>query len=287
MYTRWRLYILAVFLLLIGGMLLGVRFLRRRGVPVSNVQAALFMVGMVLIVESLIISTLSNFNLGVILPAFFGVPLVALAFLLPHMRHGFLCGLKWFVVGCYGVAILIFLVCGVLILSGQHRQEDVQADAIIVLGAAVHGDKVTWVLENRLNTAKTYLDEHPDALCIVSGGQGAGESVSEASAMKKYLVERGVEPDRVVLEDRATNTIENFRYSKDIIDRRIGPDACIGFVTTNFHCYRAGRVALAEGVDAVGIPAPDVWYLTVNNFLRECVGICVYSLRGDFESGGL
>ena len=286
MYTRWRLYILAVFVLSITLMLLGVRFLRKRGVSASHWQATLFIVGMVLVLETLVISTLSNFNLGVILPAFFGVPLVFLAFMLPRMHQGFLCFFKWLIAGCYGVAAVIFLVCGILMLSAQHREE-VKADVLIVLGAAVHGDKVTWVLENRLNTAKTFLDDNPQAVCIVSGGQGKGETVTEASAMKKYLVDRGVASERVILEEQATSTIGNFRYSKPIIEQRLGKDARIAFVTTNFHCYRASRVADAEGVEAVGIPAPDVWYLTVNNFMRECVGICVYSLRGDFESGGL
>jgi uncharacterized SAM-binding protein YcdF (DUF218 family) len=95
------------------------------------------------------------------------------------------------------------------------------------------------------------------------------------------MVEHGVDEGRVYAEEQATNTNENFIYSKQIIDEAIGDDAKIAFVTTNFHVYRAGRVAAAQGVDAVGIPADDVWYLRLNNFLRECVGICVYALRGD------
>lgn len=281
MYTRWRLYILAVFFVAAAATLLLVRFLRRHGVPMSRLQAALLLAGVLLTLETCIISTLSNFNLGVILPAFFGVPLIAMAFLLPHLTHGFGAAFKWFVAGCYALAAVVLLVCGVLMLSAQHNQKDVQADAVIVLGAAVHGDKVTWVLENRLNTTIEYLDAHPDAICVVSGGQGAGESVTEASAMKKYMLERGIDAARVYAEERATNTRENFRYSKSIIDDVCGENASISFVTTDFHCYRAGRVAMAQGIDAVALPAPDVWYLRLNNFLRESVGICVYALRGD------
>lgn len=283
MYTRWRLYILAVFILLLAALLLGVRFLRRRGVEISHFQALLFVAGAMLTAETGIVSTLSNFNLGVILPAFFGVPMMALAFLLPHMQHGFPAFCKWFIAGCYAVAAVIFLVCGILMATAQHRAEDVDADAIIVLGAAVHGDKVTWVLENRLNTAMAYLDAHPDAVCIVSGGQGAGESVTEASAMKQYMVERGVEQSHIYAEEKATNTIENFRYSKQILSDVLQSDGTVAFVTTGFHAYRATRVAQAEGiVDAECIPAEDVWYLRLNNFMRECVGICVYALRGNF-----
>ena len=280
MYTRWRLYILAVFLLVIALCLLAVRLFRKVGLLKTRFQSLLFTVGIVLVVETLIVSTLSNYNLGVILPAFFGVPMILIAFLLPYMDRGFLRVLKWVAAGCYALAACIFLVCGFLMIRSCRQSASSDADAVIVLGAAVHGEKVTWVLENRLNTAKTYLDSHPDCICVVSGGMGNEENVTEASAMKKYLVEHGTEPERILMEENATNTPENFIYSKSIIYDILGNDAKIAFVTTDFHIFRAGRVAKSLGIDTFGIPAPDVWYLRLNNFLRECVGICVYALRG-------
>ena len=281
MYTRWRLYILAVFALVIAILMLGCHFWRKRGHEFGAFREGLLLLGVALIVETLIISTLSNFNLGVILPAFFGVPLVFVAIVFPAMGHGFLAFLKWLIAACYALAFLIFLVCGFLMVRAASEGKSAEADAVIVLGAAVHGDKVTWVLENRLNTAIDYLNEHPNAVCVVSGGQGAGETVTEASAMKKYMVERGIDGNRVYTEERAKNTKENFSYSKAIIDSVLGKNARIAFVTTNFHVYRAGQVAKAQGLSVTGIPAEDVWYLRLKNFLRECVGICVYALRGD------
>lgn len=281
MYTRWRLYILAVFALVIAALMIGCHFWRKRGHAFGAFREGLLILGVVLIVETLIISTLSNYNLGVILPAFFGVPLVFVAMVLPAMGHGFLAFLKWLIAGCYALAFAIFFVCGFLMVRAAGEGESAEADAVIVLGAAVHGDKVTWVLENRLNTAIDYLNEHPNAVCVVSGGQGAGETVTEASAMKKYMVEHGISENRVYTEERAKNTKENFAYSKAIIDSVLGQNARISFVTTNFHVYRAGQVAKAQGLSVTGIPAEDVWYLRLNNFLRECVGICVYAIRGD------
>ena len=239
-------------------------------------------VGVFLVLDTVIVSMLSNFNLGVILPLVIGLPLLLLGVFMHHMDHGLLAFVKWFLLGCYAVGVAFLLVMGIFMGTAAKRANEVDADALIVLGAAVHGDRVTWVLSNRLDTAADYLSAHPDTVCVVSGGQGDGESVTEASAMQKYLVERrGIDESRILVEDKATSTRENFAFSKALIEETLGKDASIAFVTTDFHVFRAGRVAKKAGISAVGIAAPDVWYIRINNFLRECVGIVVYGLRGD------
>lgn len=240
------------------------------------------MAGAFLVLDTIAVSTLSNFNLGVILPAVIGLPLLLLGAFMHHMDAGFWAFLKWFLLACYALGAVFLLVMGILMGTAAKRADEIKADALIVLGAAVHGDRVTWVLSNRLDTAADYLTSHPDTLCVVSGGQGGGESVTEASAMHRYLIERkGIDKSRILIEDRAESTKENFEFSKALIEQRLGKDASIAFVTTDFHVFRARRVALKTGVDAEGIAAPDVWYIRINNFLRECVGIAVYALRGD------
>lgn len=240
------------------------------------------MVGAFLVLDTIVVLNLSNYNLGVILPAVLGLPLLLLGVFMHHLDHGFLAFLKWLLLGCYALGAVYLIVLGIFMGTAAKRSDEVRADAVIVLGAAVHGDRVTWVLSNRLDTAADYLDAHPDAICVVSGGKGDGESVTEASAMQMYLIERrGISPDRILVEDQSTNTRENFAFSKALIEQKLGPDASIAFVTTDFHVFRAGLVAKKAGIDAVGIAAPDVWYIRLNNFLRECVGITVYGLRGD------
>lgn len=283
MYTRWRLYILAVFLIALAACLILVKILRKRGHSISRLQCALFTAGTLFVLETVIVLGLSNFNLGVILPGCFGVPMILLAFLLPAEEKGFARFLKRLIVIGFGCAIVIFLVCGLLMFTSGHSAEKTEGDAVIVLGAAVHGEKVTWVLENRLETAAVFLRKNPSAVCVVSGGQGAGESVTEASAMKKYLVERcGIAEERVLAEEQATNTRENFRFSMEVLENASVDAQKLAYVTTDFHVYRAGRVAKAQGLDITGIKAPDVWYLRLNNFMRESVAICVYSLTGAF-----
>lgn len=238
-------------------------------------------IGALLIADSVIIAALSNYNLGVIMPAILGAPLVFLALMLPRMNSGFLLVLKWLIISGYCVASVVFIVCGILMVTAAHRSEKVEADVLIVLGAALHGDRVTWVLSNRLDTASDYLDGHPSAVAIVTGGQGPGEDIPEAIGMRQYLIDRkGIQPERILAEDQAESTFENFAFSKQLIEQKLGKDLSVAFVTTDFHVFRAGRVAHAAGLEAVGIPAPDVWYIRINNFFRECIGICVYALRG-------
>jgi uncharacterized SAM-binding protein YcdF (DUF218 family) len=236
--------------------------------------------GSFLVLDTLIVCCLSNYNLGVILPAVLGLPLLLLGLFWGRMDAGFWLFLRRLMLICYGLGCLFLLFLGSLMLRAMDRGEHDDYDALIVLGAAVHGDRVTWVLSNRLDTAYDYAVAHPNTTLVVSGGQGDGESVTEASAMAGYLARKGIDPSRILLEDKATSTAENFAFSKKIIDEQLGKDASIGFVTTRFHVYRAGRVAQKGGIQARGIGAPDVWYLAINNFLRECVGICWYTLKG-------
>ncbi len=237
-------------------------------------------VGGFLVLDTIVVCFLSNYNLGVILPAVLGAPLLLLGLFWPWMDAGFWLFLRRAILVCYGLGCLFLLFLGSLMLRAIDRGEHGDYDALIVLGAAVHGDRVTWVLSNRLDTAYDYSIEHPKTVLVVSGGQGDGESVTEASAMAGYLTRRGLDAGRILLEDRAESTAENFAFSKAIIDETLGSDASIGFVTTRFHVFRAGAVARKGGIAARGLGAPDVWYIALNNFLRECVGICWYTLKG-------
>lgn len=245
------------------------------------IRIVLVVLGAILVLDTCVIACRSNFNLGVILPAFFGIPLILLGILLPHMQSGFMCFLKWFTVGCLCAAAVIFIVCGSLMISACKDADKVEADALIVLGAGLRKDKVSLVLQKRLDTAIEYLCDNPETVCVVSGGQGSGETTTEANAMKLYLIAHGIDESRILTEDASESTLENFRYSKAVIDSACGKDAKLAFVTTGFHVYRSTKVAENAGLSVSGIAAPDVWYLALNNFMRESVGICIYALRGD------
>lgn len=101
------------------------------------------------------------------------------------------------------------------IISGFSKNTDKELDYIVVLGAQLKTTGPSRVLQYRLDTAYEYLTAHPDTKVIVSGGQGSNEPASEAQGMCDYLVKRGIEPDRIILEDKSVNTEQNIRFSKD------------------------------------------------------------------------
>ena len=122
-----------------------------------------------------------------------------------------------------------------------------------------------------MDAAVDYLNGNPDTICIVSGGQGTNEPFSEAEGMAKYLLDKGIDEHRIVLEDKSTSTVENIQNSKILMEESYNG---VGIVTNNFHVFRAVQIAKVQGLEGVcGIAADsNVLYLP-NNVLRECCGI--------------
>ena len=138
---------------------------------------------------------------------------------------------------------------------------------------------VTRMLAGRLNKAYEYLSENPDSLCIVSGGQGNNEGITEAEAMKRYLVDKGIDPQRIIEEGRSTNTYENLLYSKRIMDE-MGLEAKAIIVTDGFHEWRAQYIAKQVGIDATGLGSEPYWPLQMCYWIREIFGVVRVILLG-------
>lgn len=149
-------------------------------------------------------------------------------------------------------------------------------DYIIVLGAQVKESGPSVVLRYRLDRAVSYLKENDNTLVIVSGGQGINEKATEASVMKEYLINKGINENRIIIEDKSNTTKENLINSKKII----GNDKSMGIVTNNFHMYRALLIGKKYGVNAVGIPSKSNSYYLPNNLLREVFAYIKFIILG-------
>lgn len=201
-----------------------------------------------------------------------GVFLLALAFLL---HFGIWDKIPLILRRAFGVIVLVGVVLFVIaegcILSRFHDKGKDNLDYIIVLGAQMKPAGPSAVLQFRLDAAYDYLIENENTICILSGGQGSNEPCSEAEGMYQYLTERGIAPERLVMEDQSTDTSENIAYSMALIGRK---DVSVGIVTNNFHVFRGVRLAKAAGVqEAYGIAARSNVYFQLNNMVREFFGI--------------
>lgn len=198
----------------------------------------------------------------------------------------FAVGVRWSVGACALIALAGVLVLSARIMGASAAVPPAKLDYLIVLGAQVREDWEPSVsLRYRLERARGYLLENPDTCCVVSGGQGPNEPCTEAEAMASWLERNGIAPERIIREDRSTNTVENIRYSRDAIEREdpgAAATARIGIVTNDFHLYRATGLALKQGLrGAVGVPAASNPFYLPNNVLRECFGVVKDLLAGN------
>lgn len=167
-------------------------------------------------------------------------------------------------------SIVLVTFCG-MIVGEFNAKGKANLDYIIVLGAQVRENGPSVVLRYRLDEAITYLSENSDTICIVSGGQGANEPCSEAEGMAKYLLEKGIDEKRILLEDQSRNTVQNIQNSQKLLEH---PDNSVGIVTNNFHLFRAMHIAETQHIENVyGISAYSKPLYLPNNILRECFGI--------------
>lgn len=146
-------------------------------------------------------------------------------------------------------AVVYATVLSVLMYKAQNNKPD-EPEVLIVLGCKVNGDVPSKMLKRRLDTAYDVLSENDGTVCIVSGGQGHNEQYSEASVMKKYLVEKGIASDRIIEEDKSVDTDENIKFSLDKIDG-YGLSHDVSIVTDGFHQYRAKLIAEKYGLKNV------------------------------------
>ena len=179
--------------------------------------------------------------------------------------------------------IAVFGVIEAPMVAGARTDAPDDVEYLVVLGAGLHGDVPSLSLTDRLEGALAWLEAHPDCVAVVSGGQGPGETMTEGEAMGIWLEARGIDPSRIIVEDRATSTQENLEYSFALIRGRGGePDGNCAIVTSEYHLYRAKALAARQGVECFGVAARTSWpTLMLNYFIREGFAVTYYRLTGE------
>ena len=183
------------------------------------------------------------------------------------------------------ILILGLLVVGIteaVIVHASFGDPKETVDYMVVLGAKVNRDGPSVSLWDRICGAYEYLEEHPDVIAVVSGGQGTDEPITEAECMYRELVNLGIDPKRIWIEDNATSTWENLNFSLDLIEEKTGvrPEK-LGVLSSEYHLFRASLFAKACNVEFVGIPArTSRLSQMINHFMREVAGVWHYLILG-------
>lgn len=180
------------------------------------------------------------------------------------------------------IGLLIVGITEAIIIEASFGDPKESVDYMVVLGAKVNADGPSVSLWDRICGAYTYLEEHPDVIAIVSGGQGTDEPITEAECMYRELVSLGIDPKRIWIEDEATSTWENLNFTLNLIEEKTGErPGKLGVLSSEYHLFRASLFAKACDVEFVGIPARTSRIAqAVNHFMREVAGVWHYLLLG-------
>ena len=185
----------------------------------------------------------------------------------------------------FSLLLISFLIIeGILtynIANFKSIEEIENVDYILVLGAGLDGEKPGKVLTSRLEKAIEYHKKNEDTYIIVSGGVGEGKNISEAQAMYNYLIEQNINKDKILKEDKATTTLENFIFSKEILEARDDEDKKILIVTNEFHLYRAMIIADKLDIYNEGLACYTSIKTRVNYMIREYFTIIIDVMRID------
>ena len=168
--------------------------------------------------------------------------------------------------------LLLLTIGGIAIVRSMDGRGEPGGEILIVLGTTVNGTEPSPMLKQRLDAAVEYLNTYPDAICIVTGGKGDENNLSEAQCMYNYLTAAGIAADRITMEDRATTTIENLQNVRSMLDTN-----AVDILSSDFHLYRAGLIAKDAEFIPTLIPAKtEPFSLLLPWFFREIIALELY-----------
>jgi uncharacterized SAM-binding protein YcdF (DUF218 family) len=165
--------------------------------------------------------------------------------------------------------IVSFVIIESIILFSVKSEANAEVDYLMILGAGLRGEEISLALQERMEKGVVYLINNPDAVVIVSGGQGTAEKITEAEAMKRYLLDHGIKEDRIIKEETSTSTMENFKNTKEILLQNHIENPRVLIVTNDFHLFRSKLLAKRNGYIAYGLPSRTPITILPNCYIRE------------------
>ena len=160
-------------------------------------------------------------------------------------------------------AVLAVGVVAFRIYTYRNASPDVEADAAVVLGAAVWGTEVSPVLRERINHALDLYRAGKVKKLIFTGGRGDGGGLAESDAAREYAISRGVSAADILAEEKSHTTYENILYAKEVADAQGLRKVLI--VSDPLHMKRAVEMAIDVGFEAYPSPTPTTRFESVRS----------------------
>lgn len=235
-------------------------------------RTLILILGVLGILDTLILITFTSVNVGTTLPGIIGLLLVLNVLDKAYNTNYFVIKsplIKKVALSFFILWLVSFVIIeGLILISSQNLDNSKTADYLLILGAGLKGDQVSLTLASRMKVGINYLKKYRETKVIVSGGKGIGEKISEAEAMRRYLLQNGINKERIIKEERSTSTMENFQFSKEIISDNDTKNE-IMIITSEFHIFRAKMLARRVGLTPYALPSKTPYYLLPNVYLRE------------------
>ncbi len=228
-------------------------------------------IGLLCLLGTVILSLAYGFTIGNAISLFLGLFFIGFYFIYPKLSAFWR---RLTNAGLLAVTLVLVAMFVFIGINGSKNTVRFDEDCVLVLGCGIRGETILPTLQLRLDKCMEYLRKNPSALVIVSGGQGRNESISEAEAMKRYLISKGVNAGQILEENRSRNTKQNFQYSKELMDRHFSSKSySVACITSDYHSYRAKRLSEAAGLSVTQCSSASRWYLYPSAYFREMLSI--------------
>ena len=181
--------------------------------------------------------------------------------------------MRWLTITILAVFVSVLGFSGFLATYGRRNTADYTEDVAIVLGGGIRQGEVRPTLQMRLDQALAYHRNNPSAMILVTGGTGYGQEISEAEAMARYLIARGIPAGQIILEEVAHSTYTNMTFSREILDAHFDSPPRAVIITSDFHMFRSARFAQNVGIDATTYPSGTPWLGQPFYYLREVAAV--------------
>jgi len=202
--------------------------------------------------------------------------LLSVAVLIPALaalifRNKIWTWLKWIL--CIGMCFYVIsfvIFCGYIFAEVDYDIPTADGDILVMVYGCRTYETPSKALRQRLDAAIELLNAYPDSVCVVTGGQGSNEPITEAESMRRYLIGQGIDESRIYAEDKASSTVENIEFTRNLIDENGLQNHKVIGVSTDYHLRRIRILCDTAGFETVLYPAtsPDKVML-LSNLVRE------------------